>query len=364
MKKFINLLMIFLMCLIMAACKKDDPIEPGAVVLDPVDIEPVVDWEDVLREYIEKTKLDPNTNVVLYVEGNTIIEAQIIEGEVINPPKKMGYNFKGGITSDNVKYIDSTGRFIRKHNGNNILLLKASYEPIEFEVRFFKDNERIRELKQITVGYDQELSKDLHIGDLIDEKECIYGWKDLNGNLIAQCGDREVYISDLGDCVNYSDNTVDLHMDTVMICFNWERLDTYIITDEGFLNQTLNNTGKKYDCLEFSNHTDMEKLKELGYSTAHVVIECGVNATSGKQYLNILSEWPEDKKELEKCLLFESENIDLANKEEKSETYVKEVDIPLDKMGEQIYFAYNAGGTLAEDSWKSDVLAITVTFEK
>ena len=303
----------------------------------------------------------------MYVDGNSIIEAQIIEGEKITIPQKTGYNFKEGTTGgkEKEKYIDSTGKFIRKYNGNNILLLKACYEPIEFEVRFFKNNERIRDLKQITVGYDQDLSKDLHIGETINEKECIYGWKDLNGNLVARCGDSEVYISDLGDCVNYSENTVDLYMDTVAICFEPEpRLDTYTITDEGFLNQTLNNTGKQYDCLEFSNYTDLEKLKELGYSTAHLVIECEVQATSGKQYINVLSKWPEDKKKMDDYVLFESGNIDLVNKEEKSETYVAKIDIPLEKIGEQLYFVYNAGGSMTEDSWKSNGLAITVTFEK
>ena len=364
MKKVINLLIIFCMCLLLTACGDNEPtVSESDTVIPTEKIQPVVNWEDVLREYIEKTKLKPNTNAVLYVESDIIVEVQIIEGESINIPSKTGYNFNGYITEDDVKYVDSTGRFIRKHTGNNILLLKASFEPIEFEVRFFKDNERIRDLKQITVGYDQDLSKDLHIGDIIEQTECIYGWKDLTGNLVAQCGDNEVYISDLGDCVNYSDNTVDLYMDTVAIFFNWERLDSYTITDEGFLNQTLNNAGKKYDCLKFTDHTDLEKLKNLGYSTAHVVVECDVKATSGKQYLNILSEWAEDKKQMDEYLLFESENIDLANKEEKSETYVKEVDIPLEKLGEQIFFAYNAGGTIAEDNWKSDVLAITVTFE-
>ena len=60
-------------------------------------------------------------------------------------------------------------------------------------------------------------------------------------------------------------------------------------------------------------------------------------------------------------VLFESGNIDLANKEE---TYVAKIDIPLEKIGEQLYFAYNAGGSMTEDSWKSNGLAITVTFEK
>lgn len=153
-------------------------------------------------------------------------------------------------------------------------------------------------------------------------------------------------------------------MDTVAIYFELEpRLDTYTITDEGFLNQTLNNTGKQYDCLEFSNYTDLEKLKELGYSTAHLVIECEVQATSGKQYINVLSKWPEDKKKMDDYVLFESGNIDLVNKEEKSETYVAKIDIPLEKIGEQLYFVYNAGGSMTEDSWKSNGLAITVIFE-
>lgn len=75
----------------------------------------------------------------MYVDGNSIIEAQIIEGEKITIPQKTGYNFKEGTTGgkEKEKYIDSTGKFIRKYNGNNILLLKACYEPIEFEVRFF-----------------------------------------------------------------------------------------------------------------------------------------------------------------------------------------------------------------------------------
>lgn len=351
-----------MICLLMTGCGHE-PVLPTPEPVPDV-TETIADWTEILEDYIKKTKLKPETNAVLYIEGDIIVEAEVLEGEYINIPNKTGYNFEGFVTSENDKYVDSKGMFTRTYNGNNILLLKASFIPQEFEVSFFKKNERIRDLFQFTCAYDQDLSEDLHIGDVINQNECIFGWKDSEDNLVVKCGDEDVYIADLAECVDYSKNTVDLYIDAVMTSFYWQRLTHYDITENGFLNQTLNNAGEKNDCLDFSVYTDLKKLKELGYSTVHLKIECDVKATFGKQYINILSDWPEDEKELKEYVLFESGNIDLANKEGKAETYVKEVDIPLASIGEKIYIAYNAGGSITEDSWKSQVIAITVTFEK
>lgn len=322
------------------------------------------DWEKDLQDYLETAMLKETTNAVLHTgqKGN-YMELHLQKGDTIDVLQKSGYDLVGYENSSGVKYVDADGRVLKEYVGNNILLLKASFSAQDFTITFFRGDDRATELNQIICAFDKPISAaDLHVGKVIGE-ECIIGFTDESGHDVLSASQKEVYIEDLGTCVNYSTRTVDLHVKTTSISFHKERLDTYEVSTEGFLNQSLNSSGKQYDTVSIADYTDLASIKALGYKNVTIQIETEIRATNGKQLIRILNAWPEDKKELDDVTIFDSGKIDLANKDDERLSYKNSVTIPIEQISDEIFIVYNAEGLpFADNDWKSECLSITITF--
>lgn len=357
-------------CLILAlltGCGKDDP-DPGpAITPQTKPTETSVhntDWEKELQDYLKTATLKDATNAVLYTgqKGN-YMELHLKKGETIDVLQKSGYDLVGYENSSGVKYVDADGKVLKEYVGNNILLLKASFSAQDFTIRFFRENNRATDLNQIICAFDKPISAaDLHVGNVIGD-DCIIGFTDKSGNDVVSASKKKVYIEDLGACVNYSECTVDLYIKTTCISFHKERLDTYEVTTDGFLNQSLNTAGKQYDTISIADYTDLSALKALGYENVTIQIETEIRATNGKQLIRILNAWPEEKKELDDVTIFDSGKIDLANTDGKSMTYTNTVTIPIEQISDDIFIAYNSEGMgFGNKDWKSECVSITITF--
>lgn len=358
------------MCLIFAllvGCGKDNP-EPTSAntpQTNPTEAsEYNTDWEKELQDYLKTATLKDTTNAVLHTgqKGN-YMELNLKKGETINVFQKSGYDLVGYENSSGVKYVDADGLVLKEYVGNNILLLKASFSAQDFTIRFFRDTNRATDLNQIICAFDKPISAaDLHVGNVLGD-DCIIGFTDMNGNDVVSASQKKVYIEDLRPCVNYTTRTVDLHVKTTRISFHKERLDTYEVTTDGFLNQSLNNSGQQCDSVSIADYTDLPALKALGYKNISIQIETEIRATNGKQYILILNAWPEDKKALDDVTIFESGKIELANKDGELLSYGNSFTIPIDQISNEIYIVYNAEGLpFANNNWKSECLSITITF--
>ena len=253
-----------------------------------------------IQEYLETATLKETTNAVLHTgqKGN-YMEFNLQKGDTIQVLQKSGYDLIGYENSSGVKYVDADGRVLKEYKGNNILLLKASFSAQDFTVKFYRDTERATELNAIICAFDKPISaRDLHVGKVLGD-DCIIGFTDKNGRDVLSAGQKEIYIEDLRACVNYSTCTVDLYVKTTCITFHKERLDTYEVSTEGFLNQSLNSSGIQFDTVSISDYTDLSALRALGYKNVTIQIETEIRATNGKQFIRILNAWPEDKKELD-----------------------------------------------------------------
>lgn len=367
-KKRIRFLIIA--CLIfalLAGCGKDDP-EPISETTPPTKSLEVseynTDWEKELQDYLKTATLKESTNAVLHTgqKGN-YMELHLQKGETIDVLQKSGYDLVGYENSSGVKYVDADGLVLKEYVGNNILLLKASFSAQDFTVRFFRDNSRATDLNQIICAFDKPIStSDLHVGNVIGD-DCIIGFTDLDGKDVVSASQKKIYIEDLGSCVNYSTCTVDLYVKTTCISFHKERLDTYEVTTDGFLNQSLNSSGKQYDTVSVADYTNLSALKALGYKNVFIQIETEIRATNGKQYIRILNAWPEDKKALDDVTIFDSGKLDLANKEGELTSYKSSATIPIEQISDELFIVYNAEGIgFGNKDWKSECLSITITF--
>lgn len=367
-KKKIQLLIIFcLVFALLAGCGKDAPEPISATTHQTRPTEetiPNTDWEEELQEYLETATLKETTNAVLYTgqKGN-YMELHLQKGDTIDVLQKSGYDLAGYENGSGVKYVDAEGRVLKEYVGNNILLLKASFSAQEFTIKFFRGADRATELNAIICAFDKPISaSDLHVGKVFGD-ECIIGFTDESGNDVISADQKDIYIEHLGACVNYSTRTVDLYVKTTYVSFHDERLDTYKVSEEGFLNQTLNSAGKQCDIIPIADYTDLTAIKALGYKNATIQIETEIRATSGKQLIRMLNAWPEDKEELDDVTIFDSGKIDLASKEGDCLSYKSSAAIPIEEIGDEIYIAYNAGGLpFADNSWKSECISITITF--
>lgn len=361
---------LIIACLIfalLAGCGKGDP-EPTSAntpQTNPTEAsEYNTDWEKELQDYLETATLKETTNAVLHTgqKGN-YMELHLQKGDTIDVLQKSGYDLVGYENSSGVKYVDADGLVLKEYVGNNILLLKASFSAQDFTVRFFRDNSRATDLNQIICAFDKPISAaDLHVGNVIGD-DCIIGFTDMNGNDMISASQKKIYIEDLGSCVNYSTCTVDLYVKTTCISFHKERLNTYEVTTDGFLKQSLNSSGKQYDTVSIADYTDLSALKALGYKNVSIQIETEIRAAHGKQYIRILNAWPEDKKALDDVTIFDSGKLDLANKEGELTSYKSSATIPIEQISDELFVVYNAEGIgFGNKDWKSECLSITITF--
>lgn len=367
-----RILLLIICCLLLSSlsgCKNDksDPAPAYVPQAEPAEAPEVsTDWEKELQDYLKTATLKATTNAVLHTgQKGSYMELQLQKGATIDVHQKRGYDLIGYENSSGVKYVDADGHVIKEYIGNDRLLLKAVYSTQDFTIQFCKDSGRDTDLNALICAFDKPITAtDLHIGKVMGD-ECIIGLTDKNGNEVLSAGQEIVYIEDFGSCVNYSTRTVDLYVKTAKINFHKERLSTYEVSTEGFLEQSLNTTKEKCDSLSFAEYTDLPTLKALGYENVIIQIETQIRATNGKQLIRILNDWPEEKKELDDVTLFNSGKIDLATKEGDSKEYQVTVTIPIEKISDKIYIAYNAEGLpLANNDWKSNGLALTITFSK
>lgn len=367
-KKITHLLIICsLVFVLLSGCGNDDP-EPTSATMFPDKnteaTEANTDWEKELQDYLDTATLKETTNAVLHTgqKGN-YMELHLQKGDTIDVLQKSGYDLVGYENSSGVKYVDADGRVLKEYVGNNILLLKASFSAQDFTITFFRGDDRATELNQIICAFDKPISAaDLHVGKVIGE-ECIIGFTDESGQDVLSASQKEVYIEDLVTCVNYSAHTVDLRIKTTSISFHKERLDTYEVSTEGFLNQSLNSSGNQYDTVSIADYTDLASIKALGYNNVTIQIETEIRATNGKQLIRILNAWPEDKKELDDVTIFDSGKIAMANKDGERLSYKNSIKIPIEQISDEIFIVYNAEGLpFTDNDWKSECLSITITF--
>ena len=117
--------------------------------------------------------------------------------------------------------------------------------------------------------------------------------------------------------------------------------------------------------MEIGPHVDIDALIALGYKTATIDIACDIRATSGKQHIVLLSEWPDSDKQIDSITLFNSGKLDYANKEGHSTSYSVSINVPIENIGSEIYVAYKADGLpIKNDTWTSDGMEIKLTFAK
>ena len=362
------LIVCCLLAVLLFGCRNDDPEPTSATMPQNNSADSNIhnaDWEKELQDYLETATLKETTNAVLHTgqKGN-YMELHLQKGDTIDVLQKSGYDLVGYENSSGTKYVDADGRVLKEYVGNNVLLLKASFSPQEFTIRFYKDDERATDLNAIICAFDKPISAmDLHVGKVLGD-DCIIGLTEKNGNDVLSAGQKEVYIENLGSCVNYSARTVDLYVKTTCINFHEERLDTYKVSTDGYLNQSLNSSGKQYDFISFEEHaTDLSALKALGYENVIIQIETEIRATNGKQSIRILNAWPEDKKALDDVTIFDSGKIDLANKDGERRSYRDSATISIEDISDEIFIVYNADGSiLANGEWKSECLSISITF--
>ena len=365
-KRILLLIICCLLLSILSGCKekKPDPTPAYVPQVKPTEAPEVsTDWEKELQDYLETATLKSTTNAVLYISQNNYMELNLQKGSTIDVIQQKGYDLYGCENSSGVKYVDADGHVIKEYIGNDRLLLKAVYSPQNFTIQFFQDNERDTDLNAIICAFDKPISaSDLHIGKVMGN-ECIIGLTDKNRNEVLSASQKEVKIEDFGTCVNYSTQTVDLYVKKVPITFHQERLDTYEVSTEGFLEQSLNTSKEKYDSISFTEHTDLSALKDLGYKDVTIQIETEIRATNGKQLIRILNTWPEGKKGLDDATIFDSGKIDMSNKDGELMSYKESVTIPIEDISDEIYIVYGAEGLpFVNNDWKSECLAITITF--
>lgn len=366
-KKTQLLIICSLVFALLSGCGNDDPEPTSATIFPDKNTEATeanTDWEKELQDYLETATLKETTNAVLHTgqKGN-YMELHLQKGDTIDVLQKSGYDLVGYENSSGVKYVDADGRVLKEYVGNNILLLKASFSAQDFTIQFFRGNDRATELNAIICAFDKPIAAtDLHVGKVFDD-DCIIGFTDKEGKDVLSASQKKVYIEDFGACVNYSTRTVELHVKTTLLSFHKERLDTYEVSTEGFLNQSLNSSGNQYDAVSIADYTDLAAIKALGYKNVTIQIETEIRATNGKQLIRILNAWPEDKKELDDVTIFDSGKIDLANKDGELLSYTNSVTIPIEQISDEIFIVYNAEGLpFVDNDWKSECLSITLTF--
>lgn len=361
---------VLLLCVsLLSGCGKpklDDSTDPApaptSVVPSP-DPAPDLDWEKELTEYLETAKLKPSTNAVVHTgQSGVYMELSLQKGAHIDVLQKRGYTFEGYETKDGVQYVDSTGKVIKEYIGNNKLLLKASFLPEEFTVRFFLDGQQSKDLNSVIYFFDEPLDPaSIHLSKELNGA-CIIGFEDGVGNQVINADTESISIKDLGACVDYDAKTVDLHAVTTDVVLSHIRASTYQVTDKGFLEQSLDSKGTKYDFVDVDECVDINALKALGYINATISIECDIKAESGKQQITILSDWPETEKGLKDVTLFDSEKLDYANM---NESYKDSITLPIDDVDSSLYVAYTAHGLpIKSDGWKSDGMEVKVSFSK
>lgn len=361
------LLILLLMCLFfVAGCRKEnssdapEPVDPTPVM--PVD-EPEYDGEQELTEYLETAQLKPSTNAVVHTgQSGGYMELTLKKGSRIDVLQKRGYTFEGYETKDGVQYVDSNGTVVKEYIGNNTLLLKAAFLPAEFTVRFFLDGRQTKDLNSVIYSFDKPLDpSSIHLGKELNGT-CIIGYKDKAGNLVVKANTKSINIKDLGASVDYEANTVDLHAVTTDVALSHVRANTYQVSDKGFLKQSLDSKGTKYDFVVVDECVDIDALKVLGYANATISIECDIKAESGKQQIKILRDWPETEKEVKDVTLFDSKKVDYTNT---NTSYTGSVTVPIDEIGESIYIVYTAHGLpIKSNGWKSDGMEVKVSFSK
>ena len=361
---------VLLLCIsLLSPCgKPDDPTDPAPAptqVVPSPDPTPDLDWEKELTEYLETAKLKPSTNAVVHTgQSGVYMELSLQKGSHIDVLQKRGYTFEGYETKDGVQYVDSTGKVTKEYIGNNKLLLKASFLPEEFTVRFFLDGQQSKDLNSVIYFFDEPLDPaSIHLGKELNGT-CVIGFEDGGGNQVISADTESISIKDLGACVDYDAKTVDLHAITIDVALSYVRKNTYQINDNGFLKQSLDSKGTKYDSVDLEKETDIGALKALGYTTATIHIECSFKTESGKPQIKVLKEWPKEKKDIKNATL-SNKNDDNKNFDEEKNRYYNTITIPMDELGSSIYVAYNTSGVpLKSDGWKSDGVEVKVSFSK
>ena len=366
--KLHKIIFMLLICVsLLSGCgKSDDTVEPElpspteAPTPAPV---PDIDWELELTEYLKTSKLKPSTNAVVHTgQTGVYMELSLRKGSHIDVLQKRGYLFEGYETKDGVQYVDSNGKVVKDYIGNNTLLLNASFLPEEFTVRFYINEQQAKDLNSVIYSFDKPLEpSSIHLGKEINGV-CIIGYKDYAGNLVIEPNTQSINIKDLGACVDYDAKTVDLHAVTTDVALSHIRASTYQVSDKGFLEQSLDSKGTKYDFADVDECIDISALKTLGYANATINIECDIRAESGKQQIIVLRDWPETDKGVKEVTLFDSGKIDYANSDE---SYKGSITVPIDEIGPSIYVAYTSHGLPIKSSgWKSDGLEIVISFSK